>query len=182
MGGVDCGAWSRAHSLELEISMRFGATFRALRRWLVSGRPGRGLSRHEEAALQAISAYLSAAENPWLTGRSSIIAQRESVRSLRRNDIDEIKAHSFTRSRVNGRRSTVGPRLTSAPDAAIESVVAVMPPLTGAILALRVHHDMSVADIAERFAIPRWKIRMHLRCAIRIVSRQSARKGMDFPG
>lgn len=182
MGGVDCGAWGRTHSFRLEISMRFGAIYRALRGWLVIGRPCRGLSHRDASALQAISAYLSAAENPCLTGRSSIVAQRESACSLRRSGIDEINAYSFTRSRVDGWRSTVGPKLTPGPDAAIESVVAVMPPLTGAILALRVHHDMSVSDIAERFAIPRWKIRMHLGCAIRIVSRQSARKGMDFPG
>ncbi|AOR80873.1 hypothetical protein BES08_29200 (plasmid) [Novosphingobium resinovorum] len=45
-----------------------------------------------------------------------------------------------------------------------------MPPMTAAILALRLHHDMPSAQIASRFGLGRREIRRHLLAAVRIAN------------
>ena len=55
-----------------------------------------------------------------------------------------------------------------------QKLIASMPPITRAILILRIHHGMSVAEIAELSGVNRAKIRRHLRSAIRLVAAPSA--------
>lgn len=45
-----------------------------------------------------------------------------------------------------------------------------MPPMTAAVLALRLHHDMPSAQIASRFGLGRREIRRHLLTAVRIAN------------
>lgn len=61
------------------------------------------------------------------------------------------------------------------PDPPLErqELIASMPPITRAILILRVHHGMSVAEISQLSGVKPAKILRHLRIAIRMVAASS---------
>lgn len=150
----------RTLSLNPEIPMTWRLALRALCNLLAVGTLCRGSLRNDAAVARAIRAYLAAAERP--DRQCQALAETELAAVCDRVGTHQQDGFSHT------------------PDAATQSMVNAMPPLTAAILALRVHHGMEVDAIAERFAIPQWKIRLHLRRAIRTISRETARKGMDI--
>ncbi|AMK25798.1 hypothetical protein K426_24474 [Sphingobium sp. TKS] len=159
--------------------MRWWLGFQALR-GLMSVRPWRRGSGSDAAVARAIRVYLA-------TAASHNRHDQNGPRSVLTDPCDRVCAHDpedlpFVRSDPMCRRVKEETGLERPLDPVLKSAVDAMPPLTAAILALRVHHGMGVDAITERFAIPRWKIRMHLRRAIRTVAQSSAHEGMDFPG
>ena len=152
----------RALPLNPEIPMTCRLVFQALRDPLAVGTLCRGSLRNDAAVARAIRAYLAAAERP--DRQCQALAETELAAVCDRVGADQQDGFSHT------------------PDTAIQSMVDAMPPLTAAILALRVHHGMGVDAIAERFAIPRWKIRRHLRRAIRTIARGAVPNGRGSSG
>ncbi|WP_150295634.1 sigma-70 family RNA polymerase sigma factor [Sphingobium estronivorans] len=142
--------------------MTWRLAFQALRGLRAVGTWCRGSLRNDAVVARAIRAYLAAGEHP--DRQCQALAETELAAVC-----DRVGAHQ-------------NEGFSHAPDAAMRSVVDAMPPLTAAILVLRVHHGMDVDAIVERFAIPRWKIRRHLRRAIRTTARGTVPNGRGPSG
>lgn len=158
----------RTRSFNSEIPMTWRLAFQALR-GLLSVRPWYRDSSGDVAVARAIRVYLAAAEGPNRHDQSR-------ARSVPTDAPGRVCAHdsedlppATSDPMYRGVKDEIG--LGRPIDPALKSAVDAMPPLTAAILALRVHYGMPVHEISDRFQISRRTVRRHIRRAIRLVAR-----------
>lgn len=158
----------RTRSFNSENPMTWRLAFQALC-GLLSVRPWYRDSGGDVAVARAIRVYLAAAEG-------SNWHDQSRARSVPTDACDRVCAHepedlppATSDTRYRGMKEETG--LGRPLDPVLTSAVDAMPPLTAAILALRVHHGMPVHEISDRFQISRRTVRRHIRRAIRLVAR-----------
>lgn len=149
----------------------YSATLARAAHWAFRARPGSG----SDPRLMAINAYLAANSQPedfellvfWIRRRFEHIAE------LRiEPEGNEIRAQAdgleFS-ARCLVPYEAIMP--ICEPPGGTHSALRRMAPMTLAILILRIRHDISADDIANRFGLRRRTVRRHLRLAIRAAGR-----------
>lgn len=142
---------------------RFFSVLAATGRRTFAGDPRlAAMQEYLEATLPPGEALLAAASEHSCGGSGTFRIEEEDPHARRVSTGFEVKAWLHVPADVYTPVKWPGPNLART--------LPTMPPMTAAVLALRLHHDMPSAQIASRFGLGRREIRRHLLTAVRIAN------------